>query len=52
MAAGRAVRYAPWSRIGQSETDTRILVSDSPLDGLALFDLKTRISHRWADRSR
>jgi hypothetical protein len=50
MAAGKLFAYAPWST-NPNPRSTRILASISA-DGLALFDFKTRISHRWADRER
>jgi hypothetical protein len=40
--------YAPWST-SKNPRSTRILAGMSA-DGLALFDFKTRISHRWAAR--
>ena len=49
MAAGKLFAYAPWST-NKNPRPTRILASISPVDGLALFDFKTRISHRWASR--
>jgi hypothetical protein len=48
MAAGKLFAYAPWST-SKNPRPTRILASISA-DGLALFDFKTRISHRWASR--
>jgi hypothetical protein len=48
MAAGKLFAYAPWST-NPNPRPTRILASISA-DGLALFDFKTRISHRWAQR--
>jgi hypothetical protein len=47
-AAGKLFAYAPWST-SKNPRSTRILASISA-DGLALFDFKTRISHRWASR--
>ena len=47
-AAGKLFAYAPWSK-SKNPRSTRILASISG-DGLALFDFKTRISHRWASR--
>ena len=46
--AGKLFAYAPWST-SKNPRSTRILASISA-DGLALFDFKTRISHRWASR--
>jgi hypothetical protein len=46
--AGKLFAYAPWST-NKNPRPTRILASISA-DGLALFDFKTRISHRWASR--
>ena len=46
--AGKLFAYAPWST-SKNPRPTRILASISA-DGLALFDFKTRISHRWASR--
>jgi hypothetical protein len=40
--------YAPWST-SENPRSTRIIASRSS-DGLALFDFKTRTSHRWAAR--
>ena len=48
MAAGKLFAYAPWST-SKNPRSTRILASISA-DGLALFDFKTRVSHRWASR--
>ena len=48
MVAGKLFAYAPWST-SSNPRPTRILASISA-DGLALFDFKTRISHRWASR--
>jgi hypothetical protein len=48
MAAGKLFAHAPWST-NKNPRPTRILASISA-DGLALFDFKTRISHRWASR--
>jgi hypothetical protein len=45
---GKLFAYAPWST-SKNPRSTRILASISA-DGLALFDFKTRISHRWASR--
>jgi hypothetical protein len=45
---GKLFAYAPWST-SKNPRPTRILASISA-DGLALFDFKTRISHRWASR--
>ena len=47
-AAGKLFAYAPWST-SKNPRSTRILASISA-DGLALFDFKTRVSHRWASR--
>jgi hypothetical protein len=47
-AEGKLFAYAPWST-SKNPRPTRILASISA-DGLALFDFKTRISHRWASR--
>jgi hypothetical protein len=47
-ADGKRFAYAPWST-SENPRSTRILASISN-DGLALFDFKTRISHRWASR--
>jgi hypothetical protein len=47
-AAGKLFAYAPWSK-NPNPRPTRILASISAT-GLALFDFKTRISHRWASR--
>jgi len=46
--AGKLFAYAPWSK-NPNPRSTRILASISA-EGLALFDFKTRISHRWASR--
>ena len=48
MKHGKLFAYAPWST-SKNPRSTRILASISA-DGLALFDFKTRISHRWASR--
>jgi hypothetical protein len=45
---GKLFAYAPWST-SKNPRSTRILAGLSA-DGLALFDFKTRISHRWASR--
>jgi hypothetical protein len=45
---GKLFAYAPWST-SLNQRPTTILASVSA-DGLALFDFKTRISHRWASR--
>jgi hypothetical protein len=45
---GKLFAYAPWST-SKNPRSTRILASISA-DGLALFDFKTRVSHRWASR--
>ena len=37
--------YAPWDP--ESRTATRVLANISA-HGLALYDVKTRVSHRWA----
>ena len=37
--------YAPWDP--ESRTATRVRANMSS-DGLALYDVKTRVSHRWA----
>jgi hypothetical protein len=48
MVHGKLFAYAPWST-SKNPRPTRILASISA-EGLALFDFKTRISHRWASR--
>jgi hypothetical protein len=48
MIHGKLFAYAPWSK-SKNPRSTRILASISA-EGLALFDFKTRISHRWASR--
>ena len=48
MEHGKLFAYAPWST-SKNPRSTRILASISA-EGLALFDFKTRISHRWASR--
>lgn len=48
MEAGKLFAYAPWSK-SNNPRPTRILASISA-DGLALFDFKTKTSHRWASR--
>lgn len=48
MIHGKPFAYAPWSK-SKNPRSTRILASISA-EGLALFDFKTRISHRWASR--
>ena len=40
-----ATGFAPWDP--ESRTADRVLVNFSR-DGLALYDVKTRVSHRWA----
>ena len=48
--AGKLFAYAPWST-SKNPRPARTLASISA-DGLALFDFKTRISHRWSRENR
>ena len=43
-----ATGYAPWDP--ESRTATRVRANMSS-DGLALYDVKTRVSHRWAHKA-
>ena len=43
-----ATGYAPWDP--ESRTAKRVLANMSG-DGLALYDVKTRVSHRWAHKA-
>ena len=43
-----ATGYAPWAPESRSATRVRANISG---DGLALYDVKLRVSHRWAHKA-